>query len=111
MKKDGMYSRKKQKLFIDGVEQKFEEPVDPLDQFDDETKIKILKNQNEILQKTIKKIGIDEVMKTLWPGERGRWCESRECWCLGAANCSGNLGVMGFTREEWEDWMKRQENG
>lgn len=44
---------------------------------------------------------------------RYRWCgpDSGEevqdwhpCACMGAANCSGNLGHL-FTKEEWAEWV------
>lgn len=44
------------------------------------------------------------LMSELNPDAQGRWCESEYCYCLGAANCSGQLTGLGYTRAEWEQW-------
>lgn len=38
---------------------------------------------------------------------RYRWCKARLCCCLGCANVAGKLIKLGFTEQDWEDWVKR----
>ena len=47
---------------------------------------------------------LDAMMMAMPLQWRGRWCSGGICACMGAANCSGNVGGS-FTKEEWEQWV------
>lgn len=38
---------------------------------------------------------------------RYRWCSSGPCACMGGANCSGGLRGLGFTFEQWQEWVAK----
>jgi len=48
---------------------------------------------------------LNELMMAMPSEDRTRWCSSKICGCLGAANCTGGLLKEGFTFEEWNDWI------
>lgn len=52
---------------------------------------------------------IMQKMDTSW---RERWCSPGDngCACVGAANCSGHLQDLGFTKEHWSAWMKENQS-
>lgn len=56
------------------------------------------------------KPSIDVLMAKMPESWRFRWCEGIKtgCACLGCANVSGGLVRQGFTKKEWEEWVKRQ---
>ena len=49
---------------------------------------------------------LDELMRSMPPQWRYRWCESRLCGCLGCANRTGRLIFYGYTREDNNEWIK-----
>jgi hypothetical protein len=53
---------------------------------------------------------LDEIMMNMPKSWRYRWCTCPICCCLGCANISGHLKKLGFTRENWEDWVKNNPN-
>lgn len=50
---------------------------------------------------------IDAFMENMPKDWRYRWCESKRCYCLGGANCSGGLRARGFTKEDWQKWVDK----
>jgi len=47
---------------------------------------------------------VDKLMLTVYPEWRYRWCEAEICGCMGCVNRSGGKPV---TKEEWQDWVRR----
>ena len=37
---------------------------------------------------------------------RYNWCESEICACVGCVNVSGKLIEQGYTKKDWEEWVK-----
>lgn len=50
---------------------------------------------------------LHKMMQEMQPHWRNRWCGGGLCACMGAANCSGQLGAAGFTREEWQAYCDK----
>lgn len=50
----------------------------------------------------------DKLIEELPETRQLRWCESKECWCVGCANKSGYLQQKGVTGDQWLDWIQRQ---
>ena len=50
---------------------------------------------------------INEYMQNMSKEIRYRWCESKQCWCMG---CVNNVLIgNGFTKEDWQKWVKENE--
>lgn len=49
---------------------------------------------------------LDELMHSMPPQWRYRWCESTLCGCLGCANGAGRLTFYGYTREDHNEWIR-----
>lgn len=49
---------------------------------------------------------IDELMSRISPSDRYYWCESKICGCMGCANGFGQLKANGYTKEEWQEWVR-----
>lgn len=56
----------------------------------------------------MKKEEIQKELKAMPEDWRNRWCSSSACACLGAANCSGQLGGK-CSKEEYEEALKDME--
>ena len=50
---------------------------------------------------------LSEVLHAMDIGWRYRWCEAGICGCMGCSNISGSLRRLGFTKAEWDMWVKR----
>jgi hypothetical protein len=50
---------------------------------------------------------VDREMQMIPASWRNRWCDSQTCACMGCANISGGLCAKGYTKEDWEQWRKR----
>jgi hypothetical protein len=64
--------------------------------------------EKEINEKRYK--DLDTIMKQMPMPWQRMWCEVIHfggCMCLGCANIAGGLAEMGFAKEEWEEWVKR----
>ena len=48
---------------------------------------------------------IDEVMQAMPESWRTYWCEAEVCACMGGANCSGQLKRLGYSKQEWQQWI------
>lgn len=46
---------------------------------------------------------VDEEMEKVFFDFRLRWCEAKQCWCLGCVNAKANI-----SKQEWIDWKKRK---
>lgn len=57
-------------------------------------------------KKEKKRGSIDEAMETITQYARYRWCSSVACACMGCVNVSGALIAKGFTKEDWEAWVR-----
>lgn len=47
---------------------------------------------------------INELMLSVAPNWRFRWCENGACACMGCVNVSGKLGKL-LLKEEWDKWV------
>jgi hypothetical protein len=52
-------------------------------------------------------MSIEIVMNRMQPDWKYRWCESNACGCMGCANRSGGLNVLGYSKEDWEEWVSK----
>ena len=50
---------------------------------------------------------INELMLSVAPDWRFRWCEDDACACMGCVNVSGKLGKI-LSKEEWDKWVFHQ---
>jgi len=46
------------------------------------------------------------IMKKMPQEWRYNWCDAGLCCCLGCCNVSGRLLKLGFTKQDWEQWIK-----
>lgn len=53
---------------------------------------------------------LNNLMASMNPEWRKRWCSSQACACMGCANVSGGLAQNGFTQEDHSNWL-RNNNG
>lgn len=52
------------------------------------------------------RLTIDELMSNISVPDRYYWCESKVCGCMGCANGSGQLKANGYTKDEWQEWVR-----
>ncbi len=50
---------------------------------------------------------LNNLMFSVNPEHRLRWCESGPCACVGCVNVSGQLGNI-ISKEEWQYWLSFQ---
>lgn len=48
---------------------------------------------------------IKKEMEKVKPSFRYRWCESKECYCMG---CVNKIGQANLTKNEWLRWKEMQ---
>ena len=59
---------------------------------------------------------VDAVMKAIRPGCRYRWCEAKECGCLGCVQHENyrliRTGAVThkLTKEEWSEWLRHNQS-
>lgn len=49
---------------------------------------------------------LNNLMASMNPEWRKRWCSARACACTGCANFSGGLAQNGFTKEDHSNWLR-----
>lgn len=54
---------------------------------------------------------MDEIMAKMPINWRYYWCESEKgCACAGCANRAGQLTKLGYSKKDWEEWIKANPN-
>lgn len=54
---------------------------------------------------------VDDIMQSIDPHWRYRWCEAKACGCMGAVNCSARTSSHKtfeggwVTKQEWQTWV------